>query len=91
MGPITYHVTMRGIIMCIPRIPNPEPKVSYSIDDADKYALRVSSVVVVDKSFTLKTETGPINIPIEVRCDFSEIPAQYHKMICDIMLRRKVI
>jgi hypothetical protein len=61
-----------------------ENKTSYNL--GNHYVnLKTSTVVKLHEVFTVYTESGPIDLKVEITGDFCDIPKEYHEVFLNVL------
>ena len=53
--------------------------------NADTVSVRASTVVELNEYFSLLTTTGTIDLKVEIRADFENIPEEYHEVLLNML------
>jgi hypothetical protein len=55
--------------------------------DLDEHSISVkaSTVVTLNEQFSVYTMEGPIDFKVDIKCDFIDIPEQYHEVCLNVL------
>jgi hypothetical protein len=59
-------------------------KLDYNLQN-DYINIKTSTVVTLAEFFQLKTTDGPIDIKVDIKCDFADIPEKYHEVVLNML------
>lgn len=58
--------------------------------NADVIQITSSTVVRMNEYFTLMTENGPIDLRVDIKADFKDIPEEYHEIMVNMLTSKYV-
>lgn len=58
--------------------------------NADVIQITSSTVVRMNEYFTLMTETGPIDLRVDIMADFKDIPEEYHEVMINMLTSKYI-
>jgi hypothetical protein len=58
--------------------------------NADVIQITSSTVVRMNEYFTIITENGPIDLRVDIKADFKDIPEEYHEIMVNMLTSKYV-
>ena len=57
---------------------------------SDNISVRASTVVSLNEYFTLTTLDGSIDLKVDIKADFADIPTQYHEVLLNMLTSKYI-
>ena len=51
----------------------------------DHINVKASSIVKLNEGFTIFTESGPVDLNVEIVADFAQVPEQFHEIFLNML------